>query len=179
MKKGSVFVAIIAVVFIGYLLLQNQQLQEEVTLATEAPEEEEETEQQGIEALSMEHEDTFHFDAEENARLFIEGYFGFTDHPNEDEVLPYVSTELASNLNFSEQQGLDDDEDETPQIRNSVAHLKFYYGEYTETRQELFATFENHIRVDDVESSAKSYLTLDMIDDEGEWIVEDMTFDQH
>jgi len=168
LKKYILIIGGIAAIIIVYLVVQNQQLQGDLSSSKAQAEDLNnyisETEQQII-----------HFDTAEIAENFVSSYFTFSDYPEEKDVENLITEDVKDKLTFGDS-GQHAGEDESTE--SSVKDIAIYFGESTDNRQEVFATFNNLIEQDDVTSEEKSYLRMDIIQENEDWKIEDVEFDQ-
>lgn len=167
MKKASIIISAIAAILVVYFVVQNNQLKKE---ANQSKAEAEELN----EYISASDKQSIHFEASDSAETFIRSYFDFEDHPNEEDVEDYVTDQAKEQLDFGEVSQAGDED----QVKSEVEELDIYYGDATDNRQELFATFTNVLTYNDVTSEKASYIKLDMLKDSYQWKVDDFEFRQ-
>lgn len=167
MKKYSIVIGIVVIVLGIYLVAQNNQLKQDLNTkeakADELNDYIAETDRQSM-----------NFEASDAAEEFIRAYYDFTDHPEEDDVEGLVTDEAKELLDFGDiSQSTDED-----QVESEVKSLDVYYGEATDNRQELFATFNNVITYNEETSEQDSYIKMDMLQENDQWKVDDFEFKQ-
>lgn len=167
MKKQLIAGCVIAGALAVYLFIQNSHLKNENQLLIE-------------DSQSDEHEmvvPSFHEEAKTSAQAFIEGYFDYQDQPVKEKVEDYVTTEVVSQLQFANHEGLEGNED--LHVSSSVEDLNIYFGQSLDDRQELLVLFTNQISFNDVDSRAQTIMKLNMIEQEGDWEVNEFSFTQY
>lgn len=167
MKKTILIIGAIATILVVYLVVQNNQLKKDVNQSHAKAEE-------LNEYISASDKQSMHFEANDSAEKFIRSYFDFEDHPKEDDVANLVTDQAKEKLDFGDvsQSGEDD------QVVSEVKELHIYYGDATDNRQELFATFTNVLTYNEVTSEKASYIKLDMMKVNDQWKVDDFEFRQ-
>lgn len=167
MKKASFIIGVLAVVLVVYLVVQNNQLKKDVNQSHAQAEE-------LNDYISASDKQSMHFEATDSAEKFIRSYFDFQDHPKEDDVENLVTDQAKEKLDFGDISQSDEDD----QVESEVKELNIYYGDATDNRQELFATFTNVLTYNDVTSEKASYIKLDMLKEGDQWKVDDFEFRQ-
>jgi len=169
LKKSSLILVGIAVVIIAFLVVQNKQLKGDLS-SSEAQAEE------LNDYISNANQQTVHFETAEIAEDFVSSYFNYTDTPKEEEVEGLVTDEAKEGLSFEDEgQYAGDDEEE---VESSVKEKEVFFGEATDTRQEVLINFNNLIEHNDVTSEEDSYLKLDMIQENDDWVIDKIEFKQ-
>jgi|SRR5699024_8030749 len=167
MKKYAVIIGIIAAVLVIYFVVQNNQLKNDVKQSKAKQEE-------LNDYISKTDRQTMHFEASDPAEKFIRAYYDFTDHPKEDDIEGIVTDQAKELLDFGDiSQSAGEDE-----VESKVKELDIYYGEATDKRQELFASFTNVLTYNEETSEKASYIKLDMLKENDEWKVDDFKLRQ-
>lgn len=162
MSKAKIIISIIALVLVIFLGLQNQQLKEEKASAKEKVS----TLQEKDDSKNTQ---VVYSKARDVAEKFIRSYYVFEGYP-EKKVLQFVTDKAKDKLFFGE--------GEKSKAISKVSALNIYYGDTAKNRQEIFATFDNEITFNEVESTTPSYIKLDMIKKGEEWKVDNLEFTQ-
>lgn len=167
MKKQLIAGCIIAGGLAIYLLIQNSHLKNENQDLIKA-----------IETSEQETEEvTLHEEAKISAQEFIGGYFDYRDKPIRENVEEYATEQALSLLQFTSHEELEGRED--LHIESKVENLAIYYGQSLDDRQELLVLFENHISFDGIDSETNTIMKLDMMNEKGDWEVNEFTFTQY
>lgn len=169
MKRPVTIVLIICFILIAYFFFHTNQLKEQLSTSKE----EVKTLEKQLEELQQGYINT---DAMKVASDFIYSYYKYESVPKEENVTPYVTANAKEKMSFEEPSELEIEGDE--KVISDVEELKMYLGQSTDTRQELFATFENAITYEGVKSKSPSYLSLDMVKINGKWKVDNIEFKQ-
>ncbi|MCM2675494.1 hypothetical protein [Alkalicoccobacillus plakortidis] len=167
MKKQLIAGCILAGVLVVYLLIQNSHLKNENQVLIE----ESHAEDQEIVVPS------YHEEAKISAQVFIEGYFDYEDQPVKENVETYVTQKVLSQLQFNNHEGIEGNKD--LHVSSNVEDLSIYFGQSLDDRQELLVLFTNRISFNDVDSRAQTIMKLNMIQQEGDWIVNEFSFTQY
>ena len=150
-----------------YLLIQNSHLKNENEVLKER-----------IETDEIETEElTFHEEAKTSAQAFIQGYFDYQDKPIREDVEHYATEQALNQLQFTSHEELEGGEE--LHVSSSVENLSIYYGQSLDDRQELLILFDNQISFDGVDSQAQTIMKVNMIEEEGDWKVNEFTFTQY
>ncbi|AIC92709.1 hypothetical protein [Shouchella lehensis] len=125
------------------------------------------------------HEDT-NKEAREVANDFINGYFNYQDKPTKQDVESYATKEALEQLQFDDSEGLEEvyGDSEIESIQSSVESLSLYEGQSLDNRVELVVLFDNRIEVNDLSSVAMTIMTLEMVVEEDQWKVANLTYTQ-
>lgn len=157
----------VAAILIVYLAVQNNQLKSDVSQSKAKA-------QKLNDYIAETEKQMMSFEASDPAKSFIRSYFDFTDHPEEEDVEGLVTSEAKKLLDFGEvSQSAGEDE-----VEAEVKDLNVYYGDATNNRQELFATFTSVLTYNDETSEKASYIKLDMLKENDKWKVDHFEFRQ-
>ncbi|WP_339229806.1 hypothetical protein NSQ77_06825 [Oceanobacillus sp. FSL K6-2867] len=163
MKKYWLLLAV-AVLFIGYLFIKNDNYRNELK----------ETENK-ISQLESSEED-FHIEAGGVAEKFILAYFNFQGRPLEKNIERYVTKDVLKELNFAPNEEYDESISE---LNSYVSNLDIYLGKSVEEKQKVLGVFDNQIDLDNTESIVNSFIELDLENIGGEWLIVDFNFFQY
>lgn len=167
MKKNVIGIGAVAAILIVYLAVQNNQLKSDVSQSKAKA-------QKLNDYIAETEKQMMSFEASDPAKSFIRSYFDFTDHPEEEDVEGLVTSEAKKLLDFGEvSQSAGEDE-----VEAEVKDLNVYYGDATNNRQELFATFTSVLTYNDETSEKASYIKLDMLKENDKWKVDHFEFRQ-
>ncbi|MBG9783455.1 hypothetical protein [Shouchella lehensis] len=170
MQKKMIAIIVLLLGMMLFFIFQNSSLKNEnLTLA-------EQNEQLKNEDV---HEDT-NKKAKEVANDFINGYFNYQDKPVKQEVESYATNEVLEQLRFDDAEGLEEVYGDTAieKVQSSVESLSLYEGQSLDDRVEIVALFDNRIEVNDTSSVAMTILTLEMVIEEDQWKVANLTYTQ-
>lgn len=172
-KKMIVIVSAIVIIILITLIVQNQQLKsDKKQLSNDIKKMEEQLQDKKNNAPTME----VYVGARTTAEEFINTYFAFTNQPNKEDVMPFVTEDVAEQLSFQDEVETDDDFSD---VITKVKDLEIYYGENTDERQEVFARFDSEIDIDGVKTHSPSFLKLDLILQNDNWKIDNMEFMQY
>lgn len=169
MKKPSLILVGIGIIIIAFLVVQNKQLKGDLSSSKAEAEE-------LNDYIENANQQTVHFETAEVAEDFVSSYFNYTDSPKEEDVEGLVTDEAKDKLSFEDegQHAGDDDEE----VESSVKQKEVYFGEATDSRQEVLVSFNNLIDHNDVTSEEDSYLKLDLVQENDDWVIDGLEFKQ-
>ncbi|WP_337969861.1 hypothetical protein [Virgibacillus salexigens] len=172
-KKTMIILRVGLLIILITLIVQNQQLKsdkEGMEEAIKSMEEKLEDKKQGANTTEV------YLRASSTAEEFIKTYFQFTNQPNKDEVLPFVTSNVEDQLSFQDEVETDDN---LSDVVTKVNNLEIYYGQNTDDRQEIFARFDSEIEVNGTQTHSPSFVKFDMIQNNNRWKIDDMEFMQY